>query len=368
MSLKMPQGQLAAPPTLYNFPETFAFLNKLKNNETVHKYRTSIGATIGSLISTTATFPLDSIKTRQQTYNYRGTWHVIYDTYRHEGVKGFYRGIWAPMISTSVVRTIGASVYAALVPLSRDIWSVHFQLPPMLHDPDHVMNGAHVDHFLLQSFKMTLLYLVPGAIAGASSTLISAPFEFTKLSSQVEGLVARQLQTAAENKGGHINQLDGFKPHSVMETGKEILQRAGVRGLYSGYKYHLMRDSISTGFYFTTYEIAKIVVAQKMFGKQSENVQNIAVAFAGACAGIVSWTIIFPLDTLKSVYQKNVVAAAMAHKYGVQLDLNKDSVKINSLRDVFQRRLYKGLSISCVRTAINGAIFFSVLEYIRKRL
>ncbi|KAG5364358.1 putative mitochondrial carrier C29A3.11c [Yarrowia sp. E02] len=357
MSLKMPQGQLAAPPTLYNFPETFAFLNKLKNNETVHKYRTSIGATIGSLISTTATFPLDSIKTRQQTYNYRGTWHVIYDTYRHEGVKGFYRGIWAPMISTSVVRTIGASVYAALVPLSRDIWSVHFQLPPMLHDPDHVMNGAHVDHFLLQSFKMTLLYLVPGAIAGASSTLISAPFEFTKLTANRGG-----------KQRGHINQLDGFKPHSVMETGKEILQRAGVRGLYSGYKYHLMRDSISTGFYFTTYEIAKIVVAQKMFGKQSENVQNIAVAFAGACAGIVSWTIIFPLDTLKSVYQKNVVAAAMAHKYGVQLDLNKDSVKINSLRDVFQRRLYKGLSISCVRTAINGAIFFSVLEYIRKRL
>lgn len=360
----MASNTMTVPTQLYSFPTSLEPLNKLRDNEVVHKYRTSIGATIGSLVSTTATFPLDSVKTRQQTYNYRSTWHCFRDTYSHEGLKGFYRGIWAPMISTSIVRTIGASVYAAAVPYSLDFWRDHFVLPPVLTDPHHLPMR---DHIVVQTAKMAALYLVPGAIAGASSTLISAPFEFTKLSSQVEGLVARQISEAADAAGKHQPQLDHYKPHTVMQTGREIVRRAGVLGLYSGYKYHLLRDSISTGFYFTTYEVSKVVVAQA-FGKQSDFVQNVAVASAGAAAGIVSWCIIFPLDTIKSVYQKNVVAANMAKHYGVKLDLHGDAVQIRRVRDLFQRRLYKGLGISCFRTAINGAIFFSCLEYIRKRL
>ena len=61
-------------------------------NSLVWRYRTEIAASSSSVFSTLAAFPLDSVKTRMQTYHYRGFLDCVKHTYQTERLAGFFRG------------------------------------------------------------------------------------------------------------------------------------------------------------------------------------------------------------------------------------------------------------------------------------
>lgn len=56
------------------------------------KYRTEVAASASSVLSTMSTFPLDSVKTRMQTYKYAGFVDCVKQTYHTEKLRGFFRG------------------------------------------------------------------------------------------------------------------------------------------------------------------------------------------------------------------------------------------------------------------------------------
>jgi hypothetical protein len=58
----------------------------------VKRYRTEVSASSASVLSTITAFPLDSVKTRLQTYPYNGFVHCVQRTYQSEGLRGFFRG------------------------------------------------------------------------------------------------------------------------------------------------------------------------------------------------------------------------------------------------------------------------------------
>ena len=60
------------------------------------RYSTEVSASGASVLSTLAAFPLDSVKTRMQTYQYNGVLDCIRHTYRTESLKGFFRGMFMP--------------------------------------------------------------------------------------------------------------------------------------------------------------------------------------------------------------------------------------------------------------------------------
>lgn len=67
-----------------------------KNNNSDHfvkRYRTEIAASTSSVFSTLAAFPLDSVKTRMQTYHYKGFLDCVRQTYHAEKLGGFFRGM-----------------------------------------------------------------------------------------------------------------------------------------------------------------------------------------------------------------------------------------------------------------------------------
>lgn len=67
--------------------------NFLENNKAlIKRYRIEIGASSSSVFSTLVAFPLDSVKTRMQTYQYKGFLDCVRHTYRTEQLGGFFRG------------------------------------------------------------------------------------------------------------------------------------------------------------------------------------------------------------------------------------------------------------------------------------
>ena len=63
------------------------------NNALIKRYRIEIAASTSSVFSTLAAFPLDSVKTRMQTYQYKGFLDCVRHTYRIEKLGGFFRGV-----------------------------------------------------------------------------------------------------------------------------------------------------------------------------------------------------------------------------------------------------------------------------------
>ncbi|KOS22311.1 Solute carrier family 25 member 47-B [Escovopsis weberi] len=63
-----------------------------RSNAFAKRYRIEIAACTSSVFSTLAAFPLDSVKTRMQTYHYNGFLDCVKHTYRTEALAGFFRG------------------------------------------------------------------------------------------------------------------------------------------------------------------------------------------------------------------------------------------------------------------------------------
>lgn len=64
----------------------------------IKRYRVEVAASASSVLSTLTTFPLDSVKTRMQTYRYAGFLDCVRRTYQTEKFRGFFRGMHIRMI------------------------------------------------------------------------------------------------------------------------------------------------------------------------------------------------------------------------------------------------------------------------------
>jgi hypothetical protein len=121
-----------------------------------------------------------------------------------------------------------------------------------------------------------------------------------------------------------------------------------------------VRDLIGSGVYFSTYESFKSSVSRWM-DPCAESPHPLSVAIAGAMSGSVCWAVVYPLDTFKSVVQRDLYAhsldpAAPEHH----------KPKTMKLRHFIHRRMYRGLGLSIARTSIIGMTFFSVYEQLLK--
>jgi solute carrier family 25 carnitine/acylcarnitine transporter 20/29 len=91
-----------------------------------------------------------------------------------------------------------------------------------------------------------------------------------------------------------------------IHTARRLIADRGIAGLYSGYRLHLLRDTIGTAIYFMTYESAKQLLAN---ARGREPTSPYAVVVAGGLCGVVSWACIYPIDVAKTLYQKALLSA-----------------------------------------------------------
>lgn len=102
-----------------------------------------------------------------------------------------------------------------------------------------------------------------------------------------------------------------------------------------------------------TYESVKQVLLT--YRGDNTTTSPVAVAGAGGLCGVVSWALIYPIDSAKSIYQRN----CLMHRTG---DATKPKIQFSN------RRMYRGIGVSMSRSAIVNAIFFSVFEFLKKNI
>lgn len=263
-------------------------------------------------ISTLIGYPLDTIKTRMQTYSYKSYWTCVKKTYMKEGFLGFCHGVWTPVFSTAGIRSFNISIYSMVKP---NIYHLLYQEPNQPNLPVCVLSGN---------------------IAGTLSALVSAPFEYCKIYNQIINL-----------------EINGKINNNFFHISKDIIKLQGIKGLYSGLHYHICRDFMGSAIYYSVYESFKSIFNNQFAG--FEYGTKLSILFAGGLAGVSSWSLIFPIDTLKAKYQKNSV---------INIVRNKNHLPSKSIKLDFKlsKNLYRGLSLSITRTCLTSMVFFSLYE------
>ena len=110
------------------------------------------------------------------------------------------------------------------------------------------------------------------------------PFELAKNVVQTSVLVSNRAMAAPDAARDHSIRR---KPRlGTIEAINQIVKRHGVRGLYTGFRLHAMRDTLGTGLYFSVYETAKQLAAKEL--GQDKNPFG-APMIAGAICSTVPW-------------------------------------------------------------------------------
>lgn len=133
----------------------------------VKQYRVPVAASVSSVISTVSTFPLDSVKTRMQTYKYDGFLHCVRRTYETEKIRGFFRGVTAPMASITLVRTVSFSIYQRAKYVYSDWANANFGVDVM---SEVAKRGSYPTFWSVATFGLA------GATAGSCITVIACKF------------------------------------------------------------------------------------------------------------------------------------------------------------------------------------------------
>lgn len=330
-------GELDLNHALHILPQSF------------QPWRPTILSYTASLFSTVVGFPLDSIKTRMQTHPFNGIFDCLRKTVKHEGVKGLFRGVTAPLLSTSFSKSLSVSIYTAAKPYAALLQNYTIQ-------PISSSNLiSHRQQNLILAINNAPVSFASGFVAGAGTSLFACPFEFTKLFQQLYILMQ-----------GELNLNPRKMPKTTLQVAKQIRRCEGILGLYSGYKFHLMRDALGSGLYFSVYETSKILIEGfsgtdgKIAGTNIP-MGTLSITLAGAMSGIVSWILVFPIDTVKSLTQRDIVS-------NIIRELARKPPKPLLVRKLTfpTRKMYRGLSVSVTRSVFTSVAFFSCFEYLMK--
>jgi solute carrier family 25 (mitochondrial carnitine/acylcarnitine transporter), member 20/29 len=136
-----------------------------------------------------------------------------------------------PLVTITLVRTASFSIYEQSKRVFGNLLHHPLYRPPIAphnkHEPVYVTTPPYDGFFGLNAGVAFLA----GATSGGFITLLSCPFEFTKLATQIELLVRR---TRMMPDGPISND-----PKTPLQMARDIYFGRGFRGLYSGFGYHL---------------------------------------------------------------------------------------------------------------------------------
>lgn len=121
-------------------------------------------------------------------------------------------------------------------------------------------------------------------------TLVSVPFERVKILLQTQG------QMPHERKSGE-------KGPSGATLLRSLYKHGGIQSVYRGSLMTFARDAPDSAAYFATYEYCKKKLTPRQEDGTESSLSLFAVSVAGASAGIVMVTPLFPIDTVKSRLQ-----------------------------------------------------------------
>jgi hypothetical protein len=266
-----------------------------------------IGGATGGVISTLIIHPLDVVRTKVQTSNakqYTNALDCVNKTYHADGVKGFYRGMAAPLLAQGL--------YKAVI-FSSQGWAIR------------TLNGNQQQPKRIPIYKIC----IAGSFSGIVNAMVVTPVE----------LIRNRLIVHSHYRN---------PMHCLTET----IKNEGVFTLFKGFQSCALRDGPGVGAWFGAFEVAKRTISGLGIAKESD---TSTILVSGACGGCAFWLVALPMDTVKSIIQTSN-------------HVSLTNVVSDILRSRGIKGFYRGLDVAIARGIPAAAIVFLVNQRVTRYL
>ncbi|EEQ83564.2 mitochondrial carrier protein [Blastomyces dermatitidis ER-3] len=332
----------SSPASNAKMPYGIWNMDEPTRNRLLKQYRTQAASAASTIFATLSVTPLENLKTRMQTHDFRGLTDCARYIWRTEGFRGYTAGALPPMVSVTFVRVTNFTVYQkAKYALSDAIERMTGEAPLVLYNTP----GS------LPTLGTVSCFTIAGMVAGLAATPLACPFELAKNVVQTSVLMANRSHAIAGTATNRHTSLRGMPRLGTIDAIKQIVSRHGYRGLYTGVRLHAIRDTIGTGLYFGIYETAKQLISTYLGDQQSPFGAPMA---AGALSGVIPWICTYTLDTKKT--------RAQCILLGKSKEIGEASMA------AARSSMYKGMSVSIARTAFQNMILLTTFEYLKVRI
>ncbi|RKF71200.1 Calcium-binding mitochondrial carrier protein Aralar2 [Golovinomyces cichoracearum] len=285
--------------------------------ESVHHFALgSIAGAFGAFM----VYPIDLVKTRMQNQRSSTVGQMLYKNsidcakkvVSNEGFKGLYSGILPQLVGVAPEKAIKLTV--------NDLMRSHF-------------SGSDGRIRIYQE-------LLSGGTAGACQVIFTNPLEIVKIRLQVQGEVAKTINSAPRR------------------SAVWIIRNLGLVGLYKGASACLLRDVPFSAIYFTSYNHLK----RDYFGESpTKSLSILQLLAAGAVAGMPASYLTTPCDVIKT---------------RLQVEARKGEASYTSLRHcvktIYQQEgfkaFYKGGPARVLRSSPQFGFTLAVYELLQKFL
>ncbi|KAI9225785.1 MAG: mitochondrial carrier domain-containing protein [Piptocephalis tieghemiana] len=207
--------------------------------------------------------PFDLVKVLAQTSGAgKSVTHLVRDLVGPPlGLRGLYRGVLPPLLGATPICALSFGGYG---------------LGCQVMTPPHATSS--------DPSQLSLPRVAgAGAISALASTLVLGPAERMK--------ILMQTQTTPPGHPGYIG---------VLEMAKRTYAVGGIQSIFRGTGMTLLRDAPGSAVYFVLYEFLRRGTQDHL---TSDAGRIMSILLAGGFAGMGMWTVIMPMDTLKSRLQ-----------------------------------------------------------------
>ncbi|WWD19339.1 hypothetical protein CI109_103798 [Kwoniella shandongensis] len=387
-------------------------------DEWLRQHKVVVSATTASIVSTFCGFPLDSLKSRlQSSRDAPSIGRLAAEVVREEGIGGLWRGFPLPLITISIVRTISFTIYTSTKRILNSV-PVTSTPPPrpdqfsLNSDPQSSSSSfassssqsnaaalkdkqpwvdVHLDVLNHNTAAdVALTSLLAGGASGSVVCVGSAPFELVKVRRQLEYQIYRDSHPELFRppilpaSAAPPTRAPPFVPPTTLQAVRLIVSASGIRGLYTGWRLHFIRDTLGTALYFAEYDVMRYYLGRRTKAKGtlldgdvrdgSGDVQGdvpdwakswlpkgIIPFLCGSVAGVTSWALIYPVDTKA---QQRALSGLEPRTPFVQLQrlvrgTDKDNPK-PLLTGI--ARLYRGLGVSMARSMLTHGLLWTIVD------
>ncbi|KCV68179.1 hypothetical protein H696_05108 [Fonticula alba] len=358
----------------------------------LYPHRYAVAAAAAGASGVLVGYPFDLLKTRMQNLQAAApgsrnlsAYAVAKGIYRAEGVPGLFRGMLPPLFVVGFLKSLAFQTYESLKMGMEEPYVRTFQPQPS----DLAVFGAR--------FEVPMpVIIAAGALSGAAIAALNSPLDTIKVNMQMARASVADSPSAGPAASATAAPAPAKPPRvSLFGTIRSIRERNGsYLALYRAAHIHIGRDFIGTGVYFATYELFRRMYLHSRLRLHQANTAaaeqggprgpvapltaselGAMAMVAGGLAGMASWTVMFPLDLVKSRLQSALLGAASgqnspgARPGGNSFLACARATLAEGHGDY--RVFYRGLGPTLFRAfplhALNFIVYESVREWIEQR-
>ncbi|GET93783.1 mitochondrial carrier protein, putative [Leishmania tarentolae] len=222
-----------------------------------------LGGTVGGVMQAVSSHPFDTIKSRVQNGVFPSISSCVWNTWKDEGIRGFYRGATPQLLFCGFQNAVLFSLNQTM--------NNFMSLPR--HDP-------HTSPSLWRT-------AVAAQLTAPLYVLIVVPVEKVKVQLQMLGKGSKGPSTVT----GPVSCL------------LHIIQVEGYRGILSGYTPTLMSHLVGLPFYFLGCQTARAALLDTPLASTATGREVVVPMLSGVAAGVCFWTSNYPCDFVKTRVQ-----------------------------------------------------------------